>query len=669
MDEKKPTAENTEKKAEGSQRIARRRNRLSYYFTAGIIMSLLDRLTNSVYKAFREGFFGRFFTAYSSEQELLNAGFVNDYMRAGDGNTNLARRVRSKLSEGFESSFFVYIFSKIGKWLLSTPLKVYGNFVLSFGLYTVFAFFVRRFSELLAEADVDMVIFGAVTIIVSMPLLLSKESLAEALGSSRSARTLLCEAFGFRDESFEVKARPSKLKANAAIVLGMLSGLLSIVIEPIYIVLVIFSVIFIWLVMSVPEIGVICSLFALPFLSLTDSPSVALAALVSLTAFGYAIKLIRGKRLFRFRLIDLSVLLFTLMIFMSGAVSAGGSDSMNEALLSCVLLMIYFLAVNMLRTVAWIRRSVLALVSSATLVAVIGILEYLFGEVTREWLDLEYFGDIKGRVVSLFDNANVLAFYLAIIFPFTLDLIFKSKTRRARFLSVFAATSIFLCTVFTFSRGAWVAILLAAALYLLIRTRRAFKAFVGLCFAIPFLPLVIPSNIVNRFLSIGDLADSSTYYRVYTWKGAARAAVDNLFGGIGYGNAAFEKVYPQYAYAGIEAAEHSHNIYLQIWLGMGIVGLVVFLLIALLFSQKCFEYIKNTESHTSAGLVGAALSAFAAALVMGLFDHIWYNYRIFFLFWAVVGIAVAAVRTGNAEKSRRRTDTANEPSAAQIDIV
>ena len=38
---------------------------------------------------------------------------------------------------------------------------------------------------------------------------------------------------------------------------------------------------------------------------------------------------------------------------------------------------------------------------------------------------------------------------------------------------------------------------------------------------------------------------------------------------------------------------------------------------------------------------------------MGMFDYIWFNNRVFFVFWLVMAIGCAFVRAGNSEKERK----------------
>ena len=255
------------------------------------------------------------------------------------------------------------------------------------------------------------------------------------------------------------------------------------------------------------------------------------------------------------------------------------------------------------------------------------------------------------------------------VFPFALDVMSRCRNKREKFLARVSAAAIVLCVVFTWSRGAWIGLIVTALLYLLIKTRKTLKVIFGLCFLVPVLPVILPQNVIRRFLSIGDMSDSSTYYRFHTWLGSFDMLGDNLYGGIGLGSSAFEKVYPKYAHAGIEAAEHSHNLFLQIAVMMGIFGLVAFLIVLLLFTQKNMEYFRDVkDSSASSGVAISAFCSAVAALCMGMFDYIWYNNRIFFLFWAVVGLSCAAVRISDSLAERTEAEVVCDKRSAFIDI-
>ena len=138
-------------------------------------------------------------------------------------------------------------------------------------------------------------------------------------------------------------------------------------------------------------------------------------------------------------------------------------------------------------------------------------------------------------------------------------------------------------------------------------------------------------------------ADSSTYYRVLTWRGCSTCC-----GGLGrrhrVGQAAFEQLYPAFAYAGTELHLHAHNLAIEVLTETGISGLVILTIIILLFIQNCFEFISHSASPGEDKLVAAAgLCGIISILVMGLFDYIWYNYRVFFLFWVVMALTTSYI--------------------------
>ena len=102
------------------------------------------------------------------------------------------------------------------------------------------------------------------------------------------------------------------------------------------------------------------------------------------------------------------------------------------------------------------------------------------------------------------------------------------------------------------------------------------------------------STVVTRFTSIGNLADTSTAYRVHIWMGSLNMARDVLLSGLGSGMGVFAAVYPQYALGGIEAAPHSHNLYLQIVIELGIFGLLAFIIAMISFARQ------TLSSHSGA---------------------------------------------------------------------
>ena len=106
------------------------------------------------------------------------------------------------------------------------------------------------------------------------------------------------------------------------------------------------------------------------------------------------------------------------------------------------------------------------------------------------------------------------------------------------------------------------------------------------------MPFVLPQSILERLISIGNIGDSSTAYRVSVWIASARMARDFWMSGVGFGSDAFAAVYSGYALNGAGFALHSHNFYIQLVVDMGIGGLCLLYTSALLYLLISFHILR-----------------------------------------------------------------------------
>ena len=514
----------------------------SRLISQSLFLHILGLFTNTVYKWFAHGLFGSIFSSYSLQESAFERGAVRGYFT--ERGSGILRKIREKLSKLFEGSYFLDKFKKISDRVFEMPLRFYGTTLLSFGIYSIVVLLVRQLMTGVYVWSEFSFVLSIIAIIVSLPLYLSKESLGETLVGGRITRALFVEAFGFREEDVATKSPHVRRKANFGIIWGMIAGLSTAFIDAQYIALIIFSTILLMLIFVLPELGVLISLLVIPFCSFLPNPSLFLAALVLVTFFAYVIKLVRGKRVFKLELVDAFVLGFAILIFMSGVISAGGVGSFVTAMLSICLMLGYFLVVNLIRTKEWVDRCVCAILASGVVTAVFGIMQYVFGHVNDAWLDTAYFSSIKGRVVSFFDNPNVLSAYLIIVFPFAISRLLSAETFKGKVLAFISFASVASCIVLTYSRAAWVAAIAVAVIYGLINSRKTFKWIFCLGFLLPVLPFVLPLSVKERLMSIGDMSESSNFYRVNLWRGTVEAIKDHLLGGVGFGGEAYEAIYP-----------------------------------------------------------------------------------------------------------------------------
>ena len=169
--------------------------------------------------------------------------------------------------------------------------------------------------------------------------------------------------------------------------------------------------------------------------------------------------------------------------------------------------------------------------------------------------------------------------------------------------------------------------------------------------AMLFAPLFVPQTVINRLLSVGDTADTSTSYRVYIWMGTFDMLKDYWLCGIGLGTEAFNMIYPYYSYSGI-VAPHSHNLYLQIITENGFMGLVSFLVLVFTYYRMSIATIIRThkDKMLKATIIGLAAGMFGY-LLQGMFDNVWYNYRIVFMFYIILALTACGVLMAKKEET------------------
>ena len=77
----------------------------------------------------------------------------------------------------------------------------------------------------------------------------------------------------------------------------------------------------------------------------------------------------------------------------------------------------------------------------------------------------------------------------------------------------------------------------------------------------------------------------------------------------------------------------------------GIFALIAFLLFIFVFAQCSLTFCKNAVSKSNKLICLGILCGIVAFLTQGLTDYVWYNYRLFLLFWMIAGLGIAHIFT------------------------
>jgi putative inorganic carbon (HCO3(-)) transporter len=287
-------------------------------------------------------------------------------------------------------------------------------------------------------------------------------------------------------------------------------------------------------------------------------------------------------------------------------------------------------------------------------VAFIGIIQYILGNVSQIWQDAGMFGDIRGRTVSAFGNPNVLGEYLVLVIPAIFAMFLCSNTFKTKMLFFVTLALCSVCLVLTWSRGAWLGLIIASIVFILVKSH-TFLAYItvalpGLTLAFSF---IMNGKVMKRLFSIGSMADSSTAYRWNIWNGVWDMLADKGLYGIGTGEGAFTSVFPQYAVSGTESVPHTHSLYLQLMAETGVFSLLCFLLVCLAYFSLVFAYIRKAIGKRNRTMSIGFLCGILAFLLQGLTDYVWYSYKVYLFFWITLGFAMAVLNICK-ENDRRR---------------
>jgi len=656
-----------------------------------IILTSLDRFAAYIYSLIKHGFFGWMFTGYRSGARSRFFEWLT-----GTPPAKWLERRRRGICRRIDSSVILNFVPYMMRFFLGCRLRVYGAFLASFGLYTavVTAISCILNGQLENLLDHSYILVSGVMIFASLPLILSKTTLAEGLRTSAAGKIILTVTGYTSDDLRNTVGSGGHM--NTAFLVGIICGALTYRISPAYILLGMAAMIWAYLVLIRPEIGVLTLFAAMPWL-----PTMVLAAIVIYTALCWLLKLFRGKRVFRIEPVDIAAAAFAVLMAFGGVISLSPA-SLKPALLMTCLLLGYFLTVGLIRSREWLVRCSAGAILSASLQSLWAIfLHFTGGGYSSDaWIDEEMFESIAGRAVGSLDNPNMLGEYLVLIIPIAVAMFIGRGEGMRRTSCFLCLASMGACLILTWSRGAWLGLIFAALIFLFMWHHRSMWLVLAGIAAIPMLPYVLPQSIISRFTSIGDLSDSSTSYRVHIWHASSAMIRDNPISGIGVGEGAWDQLYPLYSYMGVEAAPHSHNLYLQIWLELGLTGILAFVVFLFLLYQSGFTMFASIGSvkglqtpdlspsmlrrnlldgemspelelqkaRTQLRMTAAGpLCGIAGVLLQGMTDYAWYNYRVYLMFWLVCGLASAYIRSGQ-DLLGRGTAPHNDSSASDLTV-
>jgi putative inorganic carbon (hco3(-)) transporter len=319
------------------------------------------------------------------------------------------------------------------------------------------------------------------------------------------------------------------------------------------------------------------------------------------------------------------------------------------------------LALAYLHTRQDVRRLLVAMFGTGLLVALLGLAQYL---VFRHTLIVE---NGAFRVHAMYGSANSIGLFFDYVLPLGLAVLLGHVAVRSRLLALAALIIMLPVLYLTDSGGAWLAIAVAFLFVtaLSVRNRRLVLIGGGVLVVVIALGLLIFHSAILHYVidrHVNTQGQSSVTKRFYLWQSAWQMIQHSPWLGYGLDNwlchYSRNTVCPTtihhywitvdpitHKLTGLRDEpdlSHPHNIFLHVWVSIGIFGLLAFVAVLGLFAWLFVRILRYLEATRVEGyerwcwMVVGVGAGILAALVQGMVDSAFLEQDLAFCFWMLV---------------------------------
>ncbi len=613
-----------------------------------VIWRKLTGFTHGLYHAIGKSLLGKGLMAYRSVDTELH----HDRRRTLREDCRPMSPARLSMTEAVRESVFMRSCSALFSKTAHSAVAYFGLFCLLYSIVGALTHVAETAFLASVTLSVSRLVLFACIAIVTLPLLISKKSAFQLLVTGKLTQWFFVRLLGLpvdqmeRHGSQEVAHKKNGVFLFGGILLALLAGVATIWVHPVWIPLSICLIYLAGMIVAFPEAGVVLSVSLLPFWWWTKQTYFVTAIIILLTWLGYGIKLLFLHRTLRFNLLDVTVLIFAVTVFLAGLTGHYVTAlSVLEGVLLLLHLSLYFLITNLMHTRERLRRCLLGPALTLGLVMAVSLISALSRELLV-WMQGSLGGDALARdyatlhtfFTGMLYNLNACVLLMAV--PCLCATLFKKKTALGYAVNIFLIALCFVSMYLMGAKSAMVIALVCIILFFLFLSPR--------CMAVGILslPLLACGGVWfytffrgQIHASLGAMVQNQVH-RQSVWQGAWKVFCENP-AGIGLGDHAFASVYPLYAEAGAAAATDVQSLYLSILVTVGLPGLLIFLFMAFVFVQKSFTCIKVSENRADTAIILGGMLSLLGLLGYGLIFSDPASLQIFYMAFIIMGICSA----------------------------
>lgn len=549
-------------------------------------------------------------------------------------------------------------FERFTKVVSYTPARTYGAILCVFAALSLALHILKGYIGLRGDVSISTLIICFAFAVLSIPFMLSEQPLSTALQNNPITDFIFFEFFCIR-RMHKYATQPG-IRPTVGVVIGVLLAVAGAFVPMWVAALGIAAMVYLFLTFLSPEFSFFSMFIIMPYLSF-DTDGVFLAILVAVTLISYGRKVASGKRVYFFERYDFALFIMLFCILISG-IFVKGVESFVSSVVMILLGMGYVLSSSLVTNRRLADCVINAVIISSVPVSIIAIVESII-----EIRDLGLAG-FTGATAT-FDKPYTLAIFMLVTLSFSLYFVDVRRRRAVKTLYAVIAMLNFAALFFTMSFWAFAALIIGWLASLAQKMRHGSGLLLLLLsvslYVVLFLPMeyldIIRNNELMRLLGLSD--------SVYCWQTAFAMLRDNLILGVGIGEESFAQEIAEYAAS--FGYPNSSNFLLEIACEAGVISLCAFVLIYLIRVRHrgiYQPYVKNSEVRKISDYTTLTT---VMLMAYGVFNYIWADMTMYYLFWCVFGLGSATLRVAKDEFDERAAyfRDGSTADASSIDIA
>lgn len=237
--------------------------------------------------------------------------------------------------------------------------------------------------------------------------------------------------------------------------------------------------------------------------------------------------------------------------------------------------------------------------------SIIGIAKYGFG--------------LEGRASSTTSGYYTFGMYMTVLIGIMLALNQQKEIFKNKWFFVISITLVTIALMFTFNRIHWLATAVIILVYGIFKNRRVLIAAVSAA----GLMLIIFPNVLQRASTLLNPL-SHTSERVTLWQGAIKICDERIF--FGFGLDTFPLIFPFKNGLIDKGISNWHNDFLQMYMECGVVGLIIFIYLAVVIFSSIIKILKakhinNNLKNITWGILLAMVAFYVSTIAGGFLSN------------------------------------------------